>query len=339
MRTIKSISICFLCTLAMSLGPTKTYAQANLEVEVTVKDAPPPLPVYTQPPCPEDGYFWTPGYWAYNGDGGYYWVPGVWVRPPHFGYLWTPCYWGFRNGYYGFHAGYWGLHIGYYGGINYGYGYGGSGYYGGRWVGEHFHYNTAVVNVNTTVVHNTYVDRTMVVNNNTVNRSSYNGPGGVSGSSTRREEKATREEHVAPTTEQTSHQQVASQDRTQFASENKGLPSTAAMNRVGGQGFNAQGHPATIQPTTRSNQENNKRDQQQMSKVQDNNAQKRNVNPAVTDKQEAQTRTPEAASTNNNRTAQSAEKQNTKKPNNNVKKHPHKVKHQKKEKRKAKEEK
>jgi hypothetical protein len=23
------------------------------------------LPVYTQPPCPFDGYLWTPGYWGF----------------------------------------------------------------------------------------------------------------------------------------------------------------------------------------------------------------------------------------------------------------------------------
>ena len=43
-------------------------------------------------------------------------------------------------------------------------------------------YNTAVVNVNTTVVHNTYVDRT-VINNTTINNNhySFNGEGGVNG--------------------------------------------------------------------------------------------------------------------------------------------------------------
>ena len=28
--------------------------------------APPPLPVYEQPFCPDDGYIWTPGYWVYG---------------------------------------------------------------------------------------------------------------------------------------------------------------------------------------------------------------------------------------------------------------------------------
>src|ERR1700677_3926566 len=145
-------------------------------------DPPPPLPDYPQPPCPEDGWLWTPGYWAYS-TGGYYWVPGTWVAPPAVGLLWTPGYWGFVGGVYRFNAGYWGPHVGFYGGVNYGFGYGGVGFGGGLWVGGHFSYNTAVVNVNTTVIHNTYVNKT-VIHNTTVNRVSFNGPGGVTARAT-----------------------------------------------------------------------------------------------------------------------------------------------------------
>src|SRR5271166_452784 len=63
-------------------------------VRVTV--APPALPVYEQPPCPADGYLWTPGYWHW-GVGGYFWVPGTWVQPPRMGVLWTPGYWGYAG--------------------------------------------------------------------------------------------------------------------------------------------------------------------------------------------------------------------------------------------------
>ncbi len=142
-------------------------------VEITASEPPPPLPDYEQPPCPEDGYLWTPGYWNY-GAGGYYWVPGTWVQPPTVGFLWTPGYWGFAGGVYGFHAGYWGPHVGFYGGVNYGFGYGGVGFRGGRWEGGRFAYNTAVNNVNVTVIHNTY-NQTVINNNVTVNRVSYNG--------------------------------------------------------------------------------------------------------------------------------------------------------------------
>ncbi len=57
------------------------------------------------------------------------------------------------------HPGYWGQHVGYYGGVNYGFGYMGIGFVGGMWAGGAFRYNTAVMRVNETVIHNTYVDR------------------------------------------------------------------------------------------------------------------------------------------------------------------------------------
>ena len=103
------------------------YDQSAAEVELRANEAPPPLPEYEQPPCPEDGYLWTPGYWGYGG-GGYFWVPGTWAQPPRIGVLWTPGYWGFVGGFYAFHLGYWGPHVGFYGGVNYGYGYGGVGF-------------------------------------------------------------------------------------------------------------------------------------------------------------------------------------------------------------------
>ncbi len=58
---------------------------------------PPPLPEYSQPPCPGDNYLWTPGSWSYA-DSGYYWVPGVWVLAPYVDALWTPPYWDFYGG-------------------------------------------------------------------------------------------------------------------------------------------------------------------------------------------------------------------------------------------------
>ncbi|HEY4972144.1 MAG TPA: YXWGXW repeat-containing protein, partial [Steroidobacteraceae bacterium] len=64
--------------------PPPAYVPANVEVEVQANEAPPPLPEYEQPPCPDDGYIWTPGYWHY-GAAGYYWVPGTWVEPPQVG--------------------------------------------------------------------------------------------------------------------------------------------------------------------------------------------------------------------------------------------------------------
>src|SRR5579863_8103799 len=208
-------------------------ASAFAGVFVSVTIAPPVLPVYVQPPCPGDGYIWTPGYWAYGPDG-YYWVPGTWVIAPEVGFLWTPGYWGWGGGGYFWHAGYWGPHVGFYGGINYGFGYGGVGFFGGRWNGGVFAYNTAVMHVNTTVIHNTYVDRT-VVNNVTVNNHvSYNGgTGGVSARPTSSELAAEHEHHVAPTSMQTQHEHAASTNRALRASENHGKPAIAATAKPG----------------------------------------------------------------------------------------------------------
>jgi len=171
--------------------------QAGDESDQTVytDNAPPVLRTDEQPECPVDGYLWQPGYWAYNPAGGYYWVNGSWVAPPQTGLLWTPPYWGFEGNRYMFHAGYWGNEVGYYGGIYYGYGYGGRGYNGGNWSGGHFRYNTAVVRVNVTVVHNTFVDRT-VVQTSPHARVSFNGPGGVNVRPTTTELQAANEKHI-----------------------------------------------------------------------------------------------------------------------------------------------
>jgi hypothetical protein len=229
----------FLLLLFLCLAPGASFAQ----VAVSIAVAPPALPVYTQPPCPGDGYLWTPGYWAY-GAAGYYWVPGVWVHPPRVGVLWTPGYWGFAGGLYAWHPGFWGPHVGFYGGINYGFGYGGVGFVGGMWAGSVFRYNTAVTSVNTTVVRNVYVNNTVVNNTAVVNHTSFNGKGGLGARPSGEEQSAMREQHFQPTSDQLSHEHTASEDRNQFASTNHGAPGTAAMDSVNGRRYNQQGRIA-----------------------------------------------------------------------------------------------
>jgi hypothetical protein len=207
--------------------PAASFAQIGISIRI----APPVIPVYVQPPCPQEGFLWTPGYWAY-GTVGYYWVPGVWIAPPQVGVLWTPGYWGFAGGIYGWHGGYWGPHVGFYGGINYGFGYGGVGFFGGRWEGGRFAYNTAVVNVNSSVVRNVYIDKTVINNTIVNNHTSFNGPGGINARPTPEERTAMHEQHFQPTSSQVSHQQMASRDRNQWASENHGRPGTPAMGSV-----------------------------------------------------------------------------------------------------------
>ena len=53
-----------------------TSGASFAQLVVSVRIAPPALPVYEQPPLPAEGYIWTPGYWAYS-DEGYYCVPGT----------------------------------------------------------------------------------------------------------------------------------------------------------------------------------------------------------------------------------------------------------------------
>ena len=251
---MKKIIKGLLFAAAILIASPKLFAQVSIGISIRVN--PPALPVYTQPACPTDGYLWVPGYWAYdNNSADYYWVPGVWVSPPQPGYLWTPGYWGYNGDVYAFHRGYWGVHVGFYGGVNYGYGYGGSGFYGGQWSGNSFRYNTAVVNVNNTVVHNTYVDKTVIVNNNTTinNHTSFNGPGGVTAKPRPEEIAAMHENHINATAEQQSHQRVAKSDRSQYASVNKGRPATAVMNKVNGDRFNGEGHPSKAGAPKQSN--------------------------------------------------------------------------------------
>jgi hypothetical protein len=150
---------------------------------------------------------------------------------PEPGLLWTPGYWGFNEGVYVWHGGYWGPHVGFYGGINYGYGYTGVGFWGGEWRGREFVYNRSVTNVNVTVIHNTY-NRTVVVNN--VNRVSFNGgPHGIQVRESERERIAAHEHHFEGRREQIEHEHAARTDRSQWASVNHGQPAVAASARAG----------------------------------------------------------------------------------------------------------
>jgi hypothetical protein len=212
-------------------------AASRAQIAVAIRIGPPALPVYEQPLCPVPGYMWTPGYWAYGPDG-YFWVPGTWVPAPAVGLLWTPGYWGYESGLYGWHEGYWGPHVGFYGGVNYGFGYGGVGFGGGVWEGGAFRYNTAVVRVDTTVIHNTYEDRT-VIRETSGARASFNGEGGVNARATAAEEAAAHERHTEATSEQISHEHAASSNRAFLASENHGHPAVAATAKAGE--FNGKG--------------------------------------------------------------------------------------------------
>src|SRR5260370_22404814 len=216
---------CLLLVLFLLCLSASSYAQVSIGIAGGY--APPPLPVYEHRICPQEGYIWTPGYWAWDGDD-YFWVPGTWVLAPEPGFFWTPAYWGWSGAVFAFHEGYWGPQVGFYGGINYGYGYFGRGYEGGRWEHHRFYYNRSVNNINVTEIHNTY-NTTIINNNTTINRVSYNGGnGGINTRPSHEEETARRERHIRPVGSQNQHFQEARSHQELRRSANHGKPPVAA---------------------------------------------------------------------------------------------------------------
>jgi hypothetical protein len=248
MKVLRSARWIFLATLLSLFVPAASHAGVFISVAI----APPVLPVYDQPPCPEPGWIWTPGYWAYDYDnGGYYWVPGTWVPAPYVGALWTPGYWGWEQAVYIWHPGYWGRHVGYYGGVNYGFGYFGVGFAGGMWRGNVFAYNTAVWHIDRERIHEVYedrreIDRDTIRNDRRVAFSG--GPGGIRHDPTPNERNFMREDHMQPTSFQQQHIEAAQHDRNAFFNNNHGRPATVVAARPMTPG------PAEMRPN--GNQEN-----------------------------------------------------------------------------------
>jgi hypothetical protein len=230
-RALSGLVMIGLLAAVMVAVPTAARA-GSISVGLSVGIAPPPIPVYTQPPCPAPGYMWTPGYWAYDPANGYFWVPGTWVAAPQPGFLWTPGYWGWGGAAFIWHAGYWGPHIGFYGGVNYGFGYNGVGFVGGEWRHDHFFYNRAVTNFGGRHFDDVYDHP--VRNNFAVNRVSYNGGrGGLAARPTPGEMAAEHERHMEANSVQRQHELAAHNDRAQFATVNHGRPGVAATGRPG----------------------------------------------------------------------------------------------------------
>lgn len=216
---------------ALVLAVLPAISSAGVFLGISVNLAPPPLPVYVQPPCPQPGYIWSPGYWAWN-DGAYYWVPGTWVLPPEVGLLWTPGYWGWQEGVYFWHPGYWGPHVGFYGGVNYGFGYDGVGFNGGYWRGNRFFYNRAVAHVGPTFVTNVYYRQAPAYRGAYQHVSFNGGPGGVVAHASRAQLAAAHERHFAFTGVQQRQQRMAFANRTLRADYNHGRPPIAATARA-----------------------------------------------------------------------------------------------------------
>ena len=227
---------------ALVLTALPMVASAGVFIGVSVGTPPPPLPIYVQPPCPQPGYIWAPGYWAW-GPFGYYWVPGTWVLPPEVGLLWTPGYWGWNDGDYFWHDGYWGPQVGFYGGINYGFGYDGDGYDGGYWRGGLFYYNSAVMRVGPGFGGEVYYHHPRYRPNFDRGRFahvSYNGGhDGIFARPNRMDQIAANERRYGLTSEQRQHNVMARGDRALRANFNHGRPPIAATdhaNRFQGHG-------------------------------------------------------------------------------------------------------
>jgi hypothetical protein len=228
-NAMKRFGLVLLSLMLFATLPAKAATEVNVGIGISF--GPPAIPVYAQPPAPAPNYIWTPGYWAW-GPQGYYWVPGTWVMAPAPGLAWTPGYWSYDDGRYYWNAGYWAPQVGFYGGIDYGSGYYGNGYVGGGWQDGVYRYNTAVTNVNRTIIRNVYVDKTVIVNN-VVNRVSYNGgPGGVGARPTLHDDWVEHMEHHDPATPTQVRHQVAAADHREFlAHVNHGDPKVAAVER------------------------------------------------------------------------------------------------------------
>lgn len=245
----------FVLAMSVAAVPLTARAQVGPCVSLAVSQPPPPLPVYTQPPPPAPNYMWTPGYWGW-GPIGYYWVPGTWVPAPTIDLYWTPGYWAFAGAGFVWNPGFWGPSVGFYGGINYGFGFFGVGFVGGVWSGNTFNYNTAVTDVNTSIIRNVHFNKT-VVNRGTIisrgtvvgggtrvrggtivgrgtldgrgrirgSRVSFNGGhGGISARPTAVQRAVASTRRIGATSVQTNHARAASQNRNNLLAFNHGKP-------------------------------------------------------------------------------------------------------------------
>lgn|GEM_PF-4414128 len=185
-----------------SRNDSATSQDSPDDPHVYASQPPPSLPVEdAQPSDPGGGSRWTPGSWYYDYvQSDYFWVPGAWVTPPG-GDVWTPPYWEYHKGRYRWRHGYWGPHHGFYGGIDYGFGYDGSGYHRSA--------------------------------NKSRNRVSYNGgPGGIQQQPTPSELAAKRDKHVKPLEEQVRRESTARNDHRQFFAANHGRPPLVAVAKL-----------------------------------------------------------------------------------------------------------
>jgi hypothetical protein len=91
-------------TVAALLGAAAQFADARVNVDLTVGIPPPPVVVEPLPP-PMPHYVWVPGYWGWDGHG-YVWVPGYWI-PERPGWRYVPPHWQAAHGRWHLRPGHW----------------------------------------------------------------------------------------------------------------------------------------------------------------------------------------------------------------------------------------
>src|SRR6185437_5055858 len=102
------------------------------------------------------------------------------------------------------------------------------GYYGGRWQGDYFNYNTAVVRV-APDIHHTYVNR--VRSQTERSRVSFNGGHGIQARPTPAQRNAENRRRFGPVTAQTRQVSAARDYRQNYARVNHGTPAHLATQR------------------------------------------------------------------------------------------------------------
>jgi hypothetical protein len=143
--------------------------------------------------------------------------------------------------------------VGFYGGINYGFGYIGVGYFGGYWRGHDFYYNRYVNHVPGGWGGRVY-ERPVIYNNvrygmqPTVRISFNGGRGGIDVRPRPFEVAAMRERHEGPLPAQMQLHNSAMQNRAQFYNQNHGRPAEFAAARAVGNAHEIRETPAGVQP-------------------------------------------------------------------------------------------
>lgn len=91
-------------TLISATAVFPLQAAAQVDINISIGSAPPPLR-YERVPPPRSGYIWSPGYWDWNGHT-HIWAEGHWIRARP-GYEYDRAEWYQDNGQWHLRKGKW----------------------------------------------------------------------------------------------------------------------------------------------------------------------------------------------------------------------------------------